>query len=453
MKSSHWIGIGTAVVLLLVIGWFLGWFSAGVPVETAEVRQGAIDAFVDEQAKTRLPQTYLITMPAQGRIKAITLTEGDQVTAGKVVAEFVPRDQELAVDEANEAVRRLQASIEENADVDVEKTAYQQAQKFVESTAATVQAAAERLRSGKAKLDYANNNYFRVEQLYQSKTATRDEWEAAKLQKVQSDVDYQQDNLIYTAMKALGAATDLMPVMVDQYIRRKGLSGIVLLRQKAEAEARLQQVLLEQERGRMQSPVTGKVLQRFVSNERFLTAGTPLLEIGRLEDMEVEADVLTLDAGAVKVGNPAEIYGPAIGEKAVPGRVTRIFPAGFTKVSSLGVEQQRVKVIVRFAAEDLRRLLDEQHLGVGYAVRVKILTNQAPRALIIPRSALFRSLDNRWQVFAVRNGRARLQTVEVGLMNDREAEILKGLNEKEEVILAPESTLENGTKVKIQEGK
>jgi len=225
----------------------------------------------------------------------------------------------------------------------------------------------------------------------------------------------------------------------------------VLLKQKAEAEARLQKILQEQQRGEMQSPVSGTVLKRFVSNERFLTAGTPLLEIGQLQQMEVEADVLTLDVVAAKVGDEVEIYGPAIGEKKVKGRVMRIYPAGFTKISSLGVEQQRVKVIIRFDEKDLQRLLAERRLGVGYAVRVKIFTGKKSKTLIVPRSAMFRSTDNRWQVFAVRDGRAQLQTVTVDLMNDREAEIKKGLKEDDQVILAPESSLVDGTKVTVRE--
>ncbi|MBN2580059.1 MAG: HlyD family efflux transporter periplasmic adaptor subunit [Pirellulales bacterium] len=451
MKTSHWIGIGTVVILLLALAWSLGWLSGGTPVETATVHRGAIDAFIDEQAKTRLPQTYLITMPAQGRIKEITRTEGRNVTEGEVVAEIVPRDLDLAVAEAAAVVDRLKASIVENANVEVEETAYEQSLSFVKSTAATVKAAYERLRAGEAKMAYANNNFRRVESLFhQSKTATQDELETAKLQKVQGDVDYQQDKLIYVAMQAMEAATNLMPIMVKQYIKRKGLTEPVLQKQKAEAEARLKQIELDRERGQMRSPVTGKVLRRFVSNERFLAAGTKLLEIGRLEDMEVEADVLTLDVVAAKVGDEVEIYGPAIGEKPVKGFVTQIYPAGFTKISSLGVEQQRVKVVIRFQKGVLERLLTEQHLGVGYAVRVKIKTGKAPHALIIPRSAMFRSLKNTWQVFAVRNGRARLQDVEVGLMNDAQAEIQKGLEEGDEVILAPESSLENGTKVQVQ---
>src|SRR5208283_4005751 len=153
---------------------------------------------------------------------------------------------------------------------------------------------------------------------------------------------------------------------------------------------------------------------------------------------------------AAKPGDTAEIYGPAIGQPAVRGKVTRIYPAGFTKVSSLGVEQQRVKVIICFdSKDDLKRLLTERGLGVGYRVRVRIFTADKSRALLVPRSALFRAADGKWQVFAVRGGTAKLQTVEVGLMNDEQAEIRNGLAEGELVVLAPESSLSDGMRVDV----
>jgi HlyD family secretion protein len=110
-----------------------------------------------------------------------------------------------------------------------------------------------------------------------------------------------------------------------------------------------------------------------VSNEQFLSAGTPLVETGRLEDLEVEADVLSLDVVDVRPGDPVEIYGPTIGRDPAPGKIERIEPAGFTKISSPGVEQQRVKVIIDIDPEDLVRLRNEKNLGVGYRVRVRII--------------------------------------------------------------------------------
>jgi len=442
-----------ALFALLVLYALIWVVPRRVVVETSVARVGNIREFIDEEGRTRLPRTYLITMPITGRIEAIDLEEGATVKKGQVVARLVPRDLQLAVDQARAAVERLEASIRETADVTVEETAYQQALQFVKSTAASVQAALERTVAGKAKLEYALRDLDRVRRLAAGGARTQDDLERAELAAVQSDVEYKQDRLIHAAMLAVAAATDLTPQMVRQYIERKKLTLAVLEKQKAEAEAHLQKVLLEQQRGTMTSPVDGVVLQRMMSDERYLAAGTPLLEIGRLDDLEVEADVLTLDVVAAKVGDRAEIYGPTIGRNAAAGYVARIFPAGFTKISSLGVEQQRVKVIIRFAQEDLKRLLTEQRLGVGYRVRVRIFTAEKEQALLVPRSALFRAADNTWQLFAVRQGRAKLLDVKVGLMNDEVAEITEGLAPEESVILAPESSLEDGTPVEPRQRK
>ena len=107
------------------------------------------------------------------------------------------------------------------------------------------------------------------------------------------------------------------------------------------------------------------MLERYVTDERFLGAGERLLEIGRLEDLEVEADLLSVDVVNAKVGDSVEIYGPAVGAKPAKGTVSKVYPAGFTKVSSLGVEQQRVKVVVAIDPEDLQRLAEQRGVQVG----------------------------------------------------------------------------------------
>jgi HlyD family secretion protein len=275
----------------------------------------------------------------------------------------------------------------------------------------------------------------------------------AELLKVQSDADFRQDQLVYSSMKAMQAATDLMPTMIEQYIGNKSLSGAVLQKQLAEALAGQRRVVENRRRGEMRSPIDGVVLSRFVVDEQHLAAGTSLLELGNLDELEIEAEVLTLEAVDVKVGDRVEIFGPAVGKTPARGTVTRIYPAGFTKISSLGVEQQRVKVIVRIDPADPQRLLDERHLEVGYRVYVKIITDSKPDALVIPRAALFRGDDDRWQVFVVRVGRAELQTVELGLMNDQWAEVVEGLAVGDRVVLAPESTLAEGTRVVDGAGK
>jgi HlyD family secretion protein len=167
--------------------------------------------------------------------------------------------------------------------------------------------------------------------------------------------------------------------------------------------------------------------------------------------VEVEADILSQEVIDIQPGDAVEIYGPAIGAHAgggVAGSVERIYPAGFTKVSSLGVEQQRVRAIIQFAPGVLDRLRASRDLGVDYRVRVRVFTAARNNVLVTPRSALFRGADNSWQVFVVRGGRAVLQPVEVGLLNDEKVEITSGVRENESVVLAPESSLNAGDRVK-----
>jgi HlyD family secretion protein len=172
-----------------------------------------------------------------------------------------------------------------------------------------------------------------------------------------------------------------------------------------------------------------------------------LLRIGRWDDLEIEADVLSQDVVRVKPAQRVEVTGPAIGLTPAAGEVIRIYPAGFTKTSSLGVEQQRVKVIVKLAPDELKRLREQNDLGVAYRVRVRIFTADSSGGLVIPRSALFRGSKNDWRVFVIRSGRAHLQAVKVGLSNDEHAEILSGLKEGDQVILAPETNLSEGQSV------
>lgn len=445
MKKLVWIAGGVAMVVALV---FVVRWQNGAPVEAARVRTGQIREFVDEQAKTRLPKTHLITMPYNGRIASIELAEGTPVKAGQVVAQVVPLDPELSVKEATAAVERLEASIRENDDVTVESTGLQQTIKFVESMDRTVEAATERVRAGLAKLEYANDNLKRIRTLAETRAATEEQLSQARVAQVEASVDYQQDLLVLSAMQSLQAATALGPTLVRQYIARKSLASAVLEKEKVQAEAKLGQQLRDQRRSVMTSPIDGIVLSREESNERQVSAGTVLLSIGRLEDLEVEADVLSQDVVNVKLGNPVEIYGPAIGPQPAAGAVDRIYPAGFTKISSLGVEQQRVKVVVRLAEGELARLRSQRELGVGYQVRVRIFTAAKERASIVPRSALFRGPSGDWQVYAIRSGAARLQSVAVGLMNDEAVEIVQGLDAADVVVLSPDATLVDGARVR-----
>jgi HlyD family secretion protein len=445
---KNWLAL---LVVAAIVGLAVGAFQSltgATPVEAARTSIGPIREFVDEEGKTRLPTTYLITMPYDGRIESVDLIEGSTVSKGQIVARVAPFELNTAVAVARAAVERLEAAIRENDDVSVEKTGLAQTLNFVDSMARTVEAAAARVTAGEAKLDYANKNLARIESLRPSNAATQDQLEQARVQQVEAGVDFQQDKLVLAAMRSLQAATELTPTAVRQYIARKTLSRDVLEKELAEARARLEQAQHDLSRGQLASPIDGVVLEVPDRNERRVAGGTVLLRLGRLEDLEVETEVLSQDVVRVKPDQRAEIYGPAIGPAFARGVVRRIFPAGFTKMSSLGVEQQRVRVIVGFYPGELERLLGQRHVGVDYRVQVRIVTAEKPQTTIIPRSALFRGGDSAWSVFAIRRARAELQPVEVGLLNDEWAEIRSGLQPDELVVLAPESNLADGTRVR-----
>jgi HlyD family secretion protein len=446
MRARWWL-LAILVAAIAGAGWSWKSLNGGVPVESVETRTTSIQEYIDEEAKTRLAETYRLTMPFAARIEAIDLVEGTPVTQGQVVARVVPQDQDLQVAAATAAVDRLKAAIRENDDVTVESTSLQQAINFVLSMDRTVEAATERVKSGEARMGYAEKNLARIRKLANTNAASQDELDRAEVQQVESTVSYRQDVLVQRAMEAAQAATTLMPTAIRQYMARKTLSRDVLEKQLAEAEIRLQEAERDRRRGELASPVDGVVLERAISNEGPLATGTLLMRIGRWEDLELEADVLSQEVVQVKVGDPVEVFGPAIGPKPAKATVSRIYPAGFTKVSSLGVEQQRVKVIMKFLPEDLAWLRKDRELGVDFRVRVRIITEEKPAALVIPRSAVFRGSGGQWKVFVIRDRLATETNIELGLTNDEFVEIRKGVSAGERVVLAPESSLTDGTRV------
>jgi len=433
-------------VLLAGVAWSR--WSSAVRVEVARVDRGPVEAVVDQRGVTRLPKIVRITMPYEGRVEAISLTPGSKVNKGQVVGRLVGDDLRLTVARARAAVERLDAAIVENDDARVERVSLDQAIHFVTSIRDVVKAAAARVTSGREKLQYAVKNRQRNERLATTGSATEDDLDRAQLAEVESRVDLERDQLVHSAMVALEVATGLLPTFVNKTIERKQLSHVVLEKERDEAAASLARAELDLARGTMHSPIDGVVLTRVVENQRTMPAGAVLLSLGRLDDLEVEADVLSQEAVRIRPGADVTIYGPAIGDRPARGTVRRVEPFAFTKVSSLGVEQQRTNVIIRLDEAAQQRLVSDRHVGVGYRVRVRIVTGRVADALRVPRTSLFRSPQGNWQVLAVRDGVAERVTVEIGLINDRQVEVAGGVREGEWVVVTPPTDLVAGTRVR-----
>jgi HlyD family secretion protein len=407
MKRFLWIAI---LIALVVGGVAIYLLQPGTPVDVAVAKTGTVRVYVEERAKTRLPTTYRVTMPLNGRILPIEAREGDIVSEGKIVARMDDADLKTDLAEA--------------------KSKVEQFQQLIVSMINTAKSAEAQWKSQKEKAKWADEEFRRVRSAHEKGAATDSELRAAELTKLQSAFDALKENFTVQAIAAIQKAIDVM---------------------KQDAREKVTQKQRDKDRAAIKSPVGGVVLKRHISNKQYLTAGTLLLEIGRLEELEIEADVLTQDAVRVRVGQPVEIEGAAVGPQPVAGTVAQVYPQGFEKTSSLGVEQQRVKVIIRFQNGVLESLAKQnRRLGIDYRVRVKILTDQSESALTIPRSAVFRNVDGGWQAFVVRGDVARLVELKLGLMNDLSVEVLDGVKQGDRVIVAPESSLKDGAKVQVK---
>ena len=411
MSMSRWIWFGFATLVVAAVVFLLNTPRA-VPVDVATAHRGAIRSYVEERAKTRLPEIYKITMPLQGRVLPISVKEGERVSAGQVVAQLEAIDLET---ELTEAVNNVA-----------------QVNKAVEMLDNSIQQAMLTALASKAKSVFSEEQFQRKKEAAAQQAASEAEKDEAELAMLESGYDLRKDELDYA-----------------NYTMYKTVIELYRQTQKAK-EVRAQR---DYDRAVIKSPVDGVVLARNVSNERVLSAGEVLLEIGDLGQMEVEVEVLTQYAVEIQLGDAVDIEGPAVGKRPVKGRVARIFPQGFTKLSSLGVEQQRVTVIVGIEPGEVAALADADiQLGADYRIRVKIYTDQKHDVVIIPRSALFRSTSGGWQAFVVHQSMAQLTNLEIGLANDFEVEVISGLNEGDSVIVAPESSLRDGQSVEVHPG-
>lgn len=223
----------------------------------------------------------------------------------------------------------------------------------------------------------------------------------------------------------------------------------------ASVEAELTKLTDDAQRTQIKAPIDGYVLRVNVESSKYLEAGTPILELGNLQDLEIVVDLLSADAVKVKPGATMflEHWG---GESTLSAKVRYVEPAAFTKVSALGVEEQRVNVIADFADSSPAENLPQIGLGDRYRLETKIVVWSGKDVLSIPLSAIFRceskaqsALNNRWCTFVVENNQAQKRQVEVSQRSNFEAVIERGLAESETVILHPTEEIKPGTKVKI----
>jgi len=441
----------TVLIMVFLLSGLVGYYflsGAPLPVDVTVAQTGEVKAFIEERAKTTLPRIYNIAMPLDGRILPITVEEDQKVMKGQVVALMDTSDLDVEVAKAKYRVEQYAKKIIEQADNRLEDNSLIQFDEFLKSMELTVEAASKQQEASKAKWQFARDEFDRKYQLFKREALSESELNEADLFKKQSEIDYQKDILTWRSLQAVQSAMQIGKISILKYKEKKVLSEAVLHEEQKEASSQLEQFQRDRNRATMRSPIDGTILTKNYSNERTLPAGEILLEIGQLENLEVEADVLSQYVGNIRIGSPVDIEGPAIGDLPVRGKVKRIYPKGFTKISSLGVEQQRVKVIISFDKNIWKQLQQKnRNLGTDFRVRVKIYTEIKDNVIRVSRSALFRNGSGQWQAFVVRNQKAVLAHVEPGVMNDFDAEIRSGLKAGDQLIIAPSMNLTSGQSV------
>jgi len=447
-KSIKWI-ILVVVIAVAVIFYAYTEMQAGIPVQKAEVEKGGIRAWVEDRAMTTLPLVHKITMPQDGRILPITLEAGHTVKKGQVVAQMDALDLKTALAMADARIAEIQAQIAINKYNKIENTSLVESKQVIAALKAAGKASDELVRTNEAELEYSEWLLDMEKKLVKQKASSKEKLRRAQRDYGQADSSVASARFMSKATWAITSAVELLPKYIRERLGMKHLETDVLNHRLAQARAEREMAARRLKRATMASPVDGIVLRRLVENEAYLQAGTLLMEIGDMSDLQVTANILSQDVVTVRPGNSVDLYGPSIGTSPIRGTVSRIKPAGFTKVSSLGVDQQRVPVVIAFDADALKHLKEKgRTLGLAYRVRARIYTEEKKDVLKIPRTALFRGTGNQWQVFSVKNGTSTLVSVTLGIMNDNQAEITKGLKAGETIIVAPPKALRNGDRVK-----
>lgn len=400
MTSRHWLYAAGATVLAVAL---LGWAFAPRPVEVevATVGRGHFEATIVEDGKTRLRDRYLVSAPLAGRLARISLREGDRVAADATLATLTPtlpaltdertlREQQLRVEVAQAQVERVDA----------------------------------RVAGAQVALERAANDLRRSQQLADQGfvSATRLDSDRLAWQAAQRDLDAARQERHVAGHEVEQARAALLAV-----------------RAPGPAAAHPFEV---------RAPTAGSVLRVLQASETVVGLGTPLLELGDTGALEIVAELLTTDALQARPGARVAIdrWG---GDHLLAGRVRMVEPSAFTKVSALGVEEQRVRVLI-----DLTSPRSEwTALGDGFRVEVRIVTVDADAAVEVPLSAVFPVQagpggDGGTAVFLLDGGRARQVRVALAARNATHAWVRTGLTPGDAVVVYPPAAVRDGTRVR-----
>lgn len=397
MKRVWWRRILIGLVALAIAGGIAyALRPQPVLVDLAIVTRGALRVSINEDGVTRIRERYTISAPLAGRLLRVGLDPGDNVQQGQLLLIIEPSDPSLL-----DARSRAEAAARVNA----ARSAVNEAQAELARSAATLQS--------------AQRDYDDQKELMSRGATTAEELDDAEL-------------LLQVRTQEHASARFAMQVAQFQL----ELAEAALIHTADPANGKPNDVRLE-----ITAPCNGRVLRLFRESEVYVSAGDPLLAFGDTNDLEMVVDVLSTDAVSVTPGDRVliEHWG---GSQPLNGRVRVIEPAAFTKVSSLGVEEQRVNIIIDFTDPPIARM----GLGDGFRVEAQIIVWEKEDILMAPSSAVFKT-DENWSVYRVQGGRADLTPIRIGQRNGQHVQILIGLAVGDAIVTYPSDAVHDKTLV------
>jgi len=387
-----WGVIGAGV--LVALGY--GFRPQPQPVDIAVAERAPMQVTVEQEGKTRVIDRYIVSAPVRGTACRVDLDVGDAVTRNQPLVTIKPLLSQ-ALDPRSRA----------------------EAQARVAAAVSALSAAEQSVRSARADSELADKELARLEPLAQQGHVSKGELDRAA-------------SLARSARATLRSAEFAADVARHELEATRTALRYTGSQDPPDAADRIE----------VSAPVAGRVLKLHQECEGVVSAGQPLLEIGDIRSLEIETDVLSADAVRIEAGMPV-LYERWGGERPLQGRVKWVEPVGFTKVSALGVEEQRVLVISDITSESG----EWESLGDGYRVESRFVLWQEQEVLQIPASALFRVEDG-WAVFVVKNGKAERRSLSIGRRNGLSAQVLEGLSEGEKIVTHPDDGIRDGVAVK-----
>lgn len=445
VKSLNWIKKRWWVPVLLLAALGIGLSMSrdqSLVAEVTKVKRGPIRQFIIEDAKTRLAREYVVSLPVNATLQRLPWQVGDHVQQGQslIPLQSYARYQELEglqaklreLDSQRRSVQVNQPQIED----------LRQAQLKINEADLQLQQAKQQSQIQRIELQEQSRVFKRQTRLHTDGVIDK-----ATLEQQQKQLQLQQQHLKLAQIQEKAA----FQAQVQAELALKKLTRTrhdneyqyaVYQAQKNQIGAQLKIKQDELSQSHIVAPVSGPILEIYTPDAGPQMAGTRVLKIGDMATLELETDVLSEEIHLLKLGLPVEITGKALQDKILLGHVSRIFPSGFTKISALGVEQQRIKVLVQFKQP-------AQQLYPGTSLEVRLITAQRQNTLKIPERSIFKQ-DGQWHVFKLDDEqKAQLQSVVIGLKNEAEVEILKGLQVGETLLLEPDNKLQPGVKIQI----